>query len=79
MWLWVGALRASSALMVPPTLNSKPSITERPPKPSIETRYHPLVPPYTKKVDVRLSEKENLNSHGARPAHQIITMIKWIQ
>ena len=29
--------------------------------------------------DVRLPGKENLNSHGARPVHLIITMIKWIR
>ena len=31
-----------------------------------------------RKVDVRLPGKGNLNSHGARPVHLIITMIKWI-
>ena len=31
------------------------------------------------KVDVRLPGKENSNSHGARPVHLIITMIKWIR
>ena len=31
------------------------------------------------KVDVRLPGKGNSNSHGARPVHLIITMIKWIQ
>ena len=31
------------------------------------------------KVDVRLPEKGNSNSHGARPVHLIITMIKWIR
>ena len=30
-------------------------------------------------VDVRLPGKGNLNSHGARPVHLIITMIKWIR
>jgi len=29
------------------------------------------------KVDVRLPRKENSNSHGARPVHLIITIIKW--
>ena len=29
-------------------------------------------------VDVRLPGKGNSNSHGARPVHQIISMIKWI-
>ena len=33
----------------------------------------------TWKVDVRLPGKENPNSHGARPVHQIIAMIKWIR
>ena len=31
------------------------------------------------KVDVRLPEKGNSNSHGARPVHYIISMIKWIR
>jgi len=30
-------------------------------------------------VDVRLPGKGNSNSHGARPVHQIISMIKWMQ
>jgi len=30
-------------------------------------------------VDVRLPGKGNSNSHGARPVHQLISMIKWIQ
>jgi len=30
-----------------------------------------------RKVDVRLPAKGNSNSHGARPVHLIITMIKW--
>ena len=29
------------------------------------------------RVDVRLPGKGHSNSHGARPVHQIITMIKW--
>ena len=32
-----------------------------------------------KKVDIRLPGKGNSNSHGARPVHLIITMIKWIR
>jgi len=32
-----------------------------------------------RKVDVRLPEKGNSNSHGARPVHLIITMITWIR
>ena len=32
-----------------------------------------------KTVDVRLPGKGNLISHGARPVHLIITMIKWIR
>jgi len=32
-----------------------------------------------RKVDVRLPGKGNSKSHGARPVHQIITMIKWIR
>ena len=31
------------------------------------------------KVDVRLPEKGNSNSHRARPVHLIITMMKWIR
>jgi len=34
---------------------------------------------WTRKVDVRLPGKENSNSHGARPVHLFITMIKWIR
>jgi len=32
-----------------------------------------------RKVDVRLRGKGNSNTHGARPVHLIITMIKWIR
>ena len=32
-----------------------------------------------RKVDVRLPGKRNSNSHGARPVHLIITLIKWIR
>jgi len=32
-----------------------------------------------RKVIVRLPEKRKSNSHGARPVHLIITMIKWIR
>jgi hypothetical protein len=32
-----------------------------------------------RKVDIRLPGKGNLDSHGARPVHQIISMIKWIR
>ena len=32
-----------------------------------------------RKVNVRLPGKGNSNSHGARPVHLIITMIKWIR
>jgi len=38
----------------------------------------PRVAAPTRKVDVRLPGKGNSNSHGARPVHLIITMIKWI-
>jgi len=31
-----------------------------------------------RKVDIRLPEKGNSNSRGARPGHQIVSMIKWI-
>ena len=37
-----------------------------------------VVLPY-RKVDVRLPGKDNSNSHGVRPVHLIITMIKWIR
>ena len=33
----------------------------------------------TRKVDIRLPGKGNSNSHGARPVHQIFSMMKWIQ
>ena len=40
--------------------------------------FNPL--PYeARKVDVRLPGKGNSNSYGARPVHQIISMIKWIR
>jgi len=32
-----------------------------------------------RKVDVRLPEKGKSNSHGARPVHLFITMIKWVR
>jgi len=32
-----------------------------------------------RKVDVRLPGKGKSNSHGARPVHLIITMIKWVR
>ena len=32
-----------------------------------------------RKVDARLPGKGNSNSHGAKPAHLIITMMKWIR
>ena len=34
---------------------------------------------YARKVDVRLPGQGNSNSHGERPVHLIITMIKWIR
>jgi len=34
---------------------------------------------HSRKVDVRLPANGNSNSHGARPVHLIITMIKWIR
>ena len=33
----------------------------------------------SRKVDEKLPGKENSNSHGARPVHLIIMMIKWIR
>jgi len=35
--------------------------------------------PRPKVSDVRLPGKGNSNSHGARPVHLIITMIKWFR
>jgi hypothetical protein len=32
-----------------------------------------------RKVDIRLPGKGSSNLHGARPVHQIISMIRWIQ
>ena len=40
---------------------------------------HPELGKVPGKVDVRLPGKGNSNSHGARPVHLIITMIKWIR
>ena len=34
---------------------------------------------YPGKVDERLPGKGNSNSHGARPVHLIITMMKWVR
>ena len=31
------------------------------------------------KVDLRLPGKGNPNSHGARPVHQIMSMMKWMR
>ena len=33
----------------------------------------------SRKVDIKLPEKENSNSDGARPVHQIISTMKWIR
>ena len=33
----------------------------------------------TGKVNIKLPGKGNSNSHGARPVHQIITMMEWIR
>ena len=41
--------------------------------------YRSGVLPETRKVDVRLPEKGDSKSHGAGPAHPIITMMKWIR
>jgi hypothetical protein len=35
--------------------------------------------PGMRKVNVKLPGERNSNSHGARPVHQIITIIKWIR
>ena len=34
---------------------------------------------YSRKVDIRLPGTGDSNSHGARPVHLIISMIKWIR
>ena len=44
----------------------------------LPTRSTAWVSPRSQKVDVRLPGKGNSNSHGARPVHLILTMIKWI-
>ena len=44
------------------------------PRGGLPARLH--LPPGTRKVDVRLPGKGNSQSHGARPVHLIITMIK---
>ena len=36
-------------------------------------------PETTRKVDIRLPGRGNLNSHGARPVHRIISVIQWIR
>ena len=42
-------------------------------------RSPPPTPLCTNKIDIRLPGKGNSNSHGARPAHQIISMmIMWL-
>ena len=38
---------------------------------------HPLRVPV--KVYIRLPGKGNAHSHGARPVHQLISIIKWIR
>ena len=38
-----------------------------------------ISPLVARKVNLRLPGKGNSNSHGARPVHQIISMIKWIR
>ena len=32
-----------------------------------------------RKVDIRLPGKRNSNAHGARPVHQIISLIEWVR
>ena len=46
---------------------------------SAETKLKGEVMRRARKVDIRLPGKGNSNSHGARPVHLIITMIKWIR
>ena len=43
--------------------------------PGVEQPHHAYLP----KVDIRLPGKVNSNSLGARPVHEIISMIKWIR
>ena len=38
-----------------------------------------IAPTASRKVDVRLPEIGNSNSHAARPVHHLITMITWIR
>jgi len=45
----------------------------------LQTRDGPHTPRHSRKVDVRLPGHDNLNTHGARPVHLIITTIKWIR
>ena len=40
--------------------------------------YYEFVP-RVRRVDSRIAGKGDSNSHGARPVHQIISMIKWIR
>jgi len=42
-------------------------------------KVHPLSSRGARKADIRLPGKGNSNSHGARPVHQILSMIKWIR
>ena len=37
-----------------------------------------VLPTRFRKVDIRLPGNGNSNSYGARPVHQIMSMIKWI-
>jgi len=51
-------------------------VVERPQHESAERKVDIRIPG---KVDVRLPGKVDSNSLGARPVHQIISMIKWIR
>ena len=59
---------------IPGRLARTVALPPRPPHPGVCGRNSA-----TRKVDARLPGKGNSNSHGARPVHLIITMIKWIR
>ena len=50
-----------------------------PPRDRLVSERHHAARRRHRKVAVRLPGKGNPNSHGTRPVHQIITMIKWIR
>ena len=62
--MWLGGRGSPATPPSPHTLLASPTM-----KDALEPR----------KVDARLPEKGNSNSHSARPVNLIITMIKWIR